>query len=204
MKKNINALFLSNNLSEIVDQYSELEVANELNFKESIKLAWRMLFNDYDNIEQGEYGVNLLFALKNCKPKDWNSDWRNESLLGVACDKTYRYNARYEAFKSAHERALTVGEGDHPGLLISIARCCDAPGKSVISYQDSLQLVLRAIENKIYLDGAWALSGIYSSIGDENKHKYWKAAAEKLESEKGVISPHVYPQFLWEEEICTK
>jgi len=29
----------------------------------------------------------------------------------------------------------------------------------------------------------------------------WKELAQKLEKENGKLSPHIYPQFLWDEEI---
>src|SRR5690606_19790708 len=117
----------------------------QLNFKNAIKLAWRMLFDDYDAYQQSEFGVNLFFSLKNFKFNDWCKDWRFEALLGVACDNTYRYDERFCAFKRAYEKAKKFGEENHPGLLIALSRCCHAPDTPLISYDDALKLALKAI-----------------------------------------------------------
>lgn len=160
-----------------------------------------MLFKDYFNDEQSEFGVNLLFALKKLKKDKWNSDWRNEALMGIACDNNYRYEDRYYSFKKAYDLAKSIGEGDHPGLLINLARCHSAPGPLVIPYDKCLELAMRAIKDKLYPDAAWALTGIYSSMGDQESHRKWRAVAEQLEKEGAEMSPHVYPEFLWDKEI---
>jgi hypothetical protein len=89
MESHLLDLFNNNRLDDIMKEFSVEEVANQLNFKNAIKLAWRMLFYDYAAYQQSEFGVNLLFALKQIKSNIWNSDWRYDALLGVACDNTY-------------------------------------------------------------------------------------------------------------------
>lgn len=202
MKIPLSELFKNRKLDEILSGYSVEEVIKELDFKDAIKLAWRMLFDDYSNYEQSEFGVNLLFALKEHNPSLWNSDWRYDALLGIACGSHYKYDERYEAFKRAYDKAEKI-EGDyHPGLLISLASCHDAPGPPRISEDDAIDLVKRAMEQKIYLDGAWELSSLYHTKGDMENHKKWKEIALNLGKE--AESPHFYPQFLWDEEISPK
>lgn len=116
----------------------------------------------------------------------------------MAFDNTYRYDERYEAFKRACDKAQKVEGDDHPGLLISLANCHKAPGSPRISEDDAIALVNRAMEKKIYLDGAWALSSLYHTKGDMANHKKWKDIALKL-SENDTS-----PQFLWDEEISPK
>jgi hypothetical protein len=41
-------LFNNNKLDDIMNEFSVEEVANHLDFNNAIKLAWRMLFYDYD------------------------------------------------------------------------------------------------------------------------------------------------------------
>lgn len=197
-------LYNRNKLDEIMNQYSVDEVANQLDFKNAIKLAWRMLFNDYDAYQQSEFGVNLLFALKEIRSDIWNSDWRYDALLGVACDNTYRYDERFEAFKSAYDKAKAVQEDDNPGLLINLAGCFSAPGTPPISEDEALALVKKAMKDKIYRDGAWELSAIYHSKGDMENHKKWKEMAQKLDNRVGELGPYFYPRFLWDEEISPK
>lgn len=159
-----------------------------------------MLFDDYNNYEQSEFGVNLLFALKKHNPGVWESDWRHDALLGIACGSHYKYDERYEAFKRAYDKAEKIKGDDHPGLLISLAACHDAPGPPMISEDDAIALVKRAMDQKVYLDGAWELSSLYHTKGDIENHKKWKEIALNLSPD--AHSPHLYPQFLWDEEIA--
>lgn len=197
-------LFNKNKLDEIAKEFSIDEVISQLDFKHTIKLAWRMLYNDFYSYEQNEFGVHLLFALKKAKPDIWDSDWRYDALLGVACGYNYRYDEKYEALMSAYEKAKTVNEEDNPTLLISLADCYCVPGPPPITEDDALALVKRAIKDKIYKSGAWALSAIYHSKGDMVNHKKWKALAETLDSDAEELGPLFYPKFLWDEEILQK
>ena len=158
-----------------------------------------MLFDDYFNSEQSEFGVKLLFTLKKLKKDRWDSDWRNEALLGVACENTYRYEERNDALRKAYELAKKTGESGHPGLLIILADCHNSAEKGPISYDESIALIKKAMKDKVYKDGAWALSGIYSSKGDEEGFERWKSIAQGTSDQS--LSPHIYPEFLWDEEI---
>ena len=199
MRKDLLDLYRLRDLQGILSAFEVEEVAKTLTFEDAIKLAWRMLFDDYGNYEQNEYGVNLIFAIKKLRRERWDFDWRNEALLGVACENTYRYEERNDALRKAYELAKKIGESEHSGLLISLADCHNSPEKGPISYDESIVLIEKAMRDKIYKDGACVLSFIYSCKGDEEGFEKWKSIAEAMSSQD--LSPYVYPKFLWDEEI---
>lgn len=188
----------------ILANYNVDQISQNLEFNDSIQLAWHLLFDDYDDFEQKEFGTHLIYALKKYRSKEWNDDWRNEALLGIACDLTYRYDEKFKALKTAYMQILEKDKALPPGLLISLALCYFAPGDRALPINEAIQLVLKANENKIYLDGAWALSALYSYTDDENNQKKWKNLAENLEKEKVECSPPIYPLFLQNVEIHPK
>ena len=200
MTTKLRTLINENNLIDIVKNYRAEDIIKILNFNDILVLVWKMLFFDFVEDIYSDFGVNLLFQLKFSKGDKWDKDWRNDAFLGFACDLTNRYEERYELLKRAYDR----GGKNHSGLKISLARCCNAPGYPVISYEEALALVEDAMKDRVYIEGAWALSLIYSLMKDESNHRKWKELAIKLEKGNGNKAPHFFPQYLWDKEINKK
>ena len=169
---------------------SSRELARSLSFKDALCAAYRMMLNeDWDENLQ-EYAINLLNETRSFYLMEWNATWEYDALLGFACFIRYRHEERYEAYK----RALDNTSNPPPGLLIEFARCSICPGPPPISYDQAIDLVMRALRGGPYVDGIGLLCNLYFSKGDTQMEEHWSDVLKK--SDHGFISPSITPQFI--------
>ena len=55
-----------------------------MSFKQGMLLAYQMLLYEQGDDDLREYSVKLFEAIRQIYPNEWNSDWKNELLLGDA------------------------------------------------------------------------------------------------------------------------
>lgn len=179
--------------------YSPHEIATSLSFKDGLRIAYQLLYNDKWDENLQEWAIALLYKTREIYPKEWNESWEYDALLGLACDIIgYKHDERYEAYKRAFDKA----ENPPPALLIDFARCCVCPGPPPISYEQAIDLVMRALKEAPYTDGMSLLCNIYSLKGDKEKEAYWsKILDNELER---LDSPSIDPRFLLEEYVANQ
>lgn len=126
MNKNNDIITLFNNhlWGKLANSYSPIEIAKSLSFKNGLRLAYRLLYNDAWEEQLQEYAVNLLYEIRKVHQESWKESWEYDALLGLACYITLKYDERYEAYKQAFDKT----NNPPPGLLIELARCCICPG----------------------------------------------------------------------------
>lgn len=174
----------------LVQFYIPSELVQLLNFKDALCAAYRMLCNeDWDENLQ-EYAIIFLYEIRKVHSKEWDSSWQYDALIGYACEIRYRHEERYEAYKRTFDRAVDPP----PGLLIEFARCSICPGSPPISYDQAIDLVMRALQSGPYADGIGLLCGLYTLKHDMQMEEYWRKILEK--SDHDFRSPSFIPQFI--------
>jgi len=183
---------------EITNLYSPRELVKSLSFRDSLILAYRLLYNDkWDELLQ-DYSVRLLFEIRNVYSNEWNESWEYDALIGLACYITYKHEERYVAYKKAFDKV----DRPPPRLLIELARCCICPGPPPISYDQAINLVLIALKDIPYADGISLLCNIYSLKNDQIKKDYWSKYLKNLnDSGKSLNSSSIEPKFLVEKYL---
>lgn len=204
-KENLYQLFTINSnesFSKIINAFTPEEVARKLSFKDNIRLAWRIMHSIYFNLteefddERMEFSIHLLFRAREIYFEEWESDWRYDAFLGDSCFYAFRYHDRYYALKRAYEK-----EKNHPGLLLSFAHCITMPGDPLMTCEEAFPLAKKAMKDKLYADGVGIIQEYYSEKGDIKNFRKWRTLTKKLMEENAEESPHIEPEFLWEEEI---
>ncbi len=191
--ENINHLFADKQWEEIAHSYNPEEVISKLAFNNALTVAYKLLYNDKWDESLQIYSVNLLTILRTKYPSDWNSSWRNDAFLGLACNIIFDYDGRYQAYLNAYKKA----NPPPPELLIELARCCICPGKPPISYDEAIALLERSIEEHQYIDAIGLLKTLYGYKNNKEKESYWNEMLKKI-GEKGERSPPLEPSFLRE------
>lgn len=75
----------------IANEYKPHVLAKNLSFKEGMSLAYKILFNEERDDDLRDYATQLLEAIRQNYPKEWNEDWRNDIFLGDASSMTMKY-----------------------------------------------------------------------------------------------------------------
>lgn len=198
IKSEIKKNFETRMLDKLVSLYSTKDIVKALSFKDCLRLAYFLMYNErWDSCLQ-EYAVLLLYEIQTFFQEEWNSSWEYDALLGLACYLVCKYDERYEAYNSAFKKT----NKPPPSLLIELARCCICPGTPPISYDDAIALVKKAIEKTPYTDGIGLLSHIYALKDDKENEEYWTNILKKSKPE--FISPSIEPKFLVEEYLQEK
>ena len=162
-------------LKEYANSFEPSDLVNILEFDKSLEIALNMLNNEEWEDSLQKYGTAILEAMRNKNPEKWNSSWRYDALLGYAYDIILNYDERYIAYKRAFDKITPAS----PQLLIAIAGCCIAPGKPPISEEEAILLVNEAIQVTPYIEGIELLKGLYKSIGNTEKQKFWEDVLNK-------------------------
>lgn len=194
-KNDILNLFESHSLEKLANFYSPSEIVKSLSFKDGLRLAYRLLYNNEWDEDLQEYAIKLLYEIRNIFPKEWNTSWEYDALLGLACYIRYRHEERYKAYKRAFDKTTNPP----PRLLIELARCCICPGPPPISYDHAIDLVMKALKEAPYADGISLLCIIYSTKGDKEKEFYWSKVLEN--TKENFNSPSIEPKFLLDEYL---
>lgn len=192
---NLFDLFNKHLWVQIANAFSPENVAKTLIFKDALRVAYRLLYNDKWDENLQDYAITLFNILRNIYPNEWNGNWQYDALLGLACRITNRYEEKYEAYKRAFDKANPKPDR----LLIELARCCDCPGTPPISYEKAIDLLNEALKNHMYGDAVGLISTVYSLRGDEENKIRWSKILAKIIEENGEDSPSIEPEFLVKE-----
>lgn len=166
------------------ESYTPSDLAYELGFERSLNIARDMLINEEWDESLQEYAVHLLEEIRKKVPEKWNSSWRYDAFLGYAYDIVSEYDKRYDSYK----RALDKVNPQPPQLLVALAGCCWAPGKTVISEEEAILLVKQAITSVKYIEAVELLKGLYKSMGNIREQLYWEKVLEDIK-DKGQHLP---------------
>ena len=181
---------------ELASNCNPEDIPQQFSFKDSLRIAYRLMYNDDWDHDLQDYAVELLCAIKEFHTAEWNNSWEYDALLGLACDVTgHKHDERFLAYKAAYDKAATPP----PGLLISLARCVICPGDPPLSCDEAIALVLQAIQLIPYRDGVSFLSYLYSKKQDETQKEKYAAIAR--EQDPVIDSPSIEPSFLEEEYL---
>jgi len=194
-RNDIIFLFENKLIDKIARSFSPSEIVKSLSFLNGLRFAYWLLYNDKWEEKLQEFAIKLLYEIREVYPEEWNSSWEYDALLGGACNITCKYDERYEAYKRAFNKAANPP----PGLLIEFARCCICPGSPSISYDQAIELILKALKQAPYADGIGLLSHIYSLKNDNMNEEYWSNILK--ESNQQLVSPSIEPKFLVEEYL---
>jgi hypothetical protein len=186
---NLFNLILKNDWHAIVDQCQPKDLAKSLSFKDGRDLAYKMLFNEERNDNLRDYATELLQEIREIHFEEWSSDWKNDVFLGDACYITMKYNERYEAYQRAYKKASPPP----PYLLISLASCYHSP-EPPITLDDAENLVKKALEKEMSIEGVVLLRGIYAEKKDQVKFDYWDKVLKEVE-EKKIHTKGTWPDF---------
>lgn len=171
-------------LKQKSNDFTPIQLANALGFDEALHMACNMLNNEKWDENLQEYATSLLEEIRTRHPKQWNSTWRHDALLGYAYHITLKYDERYIAYK----RAFNNAHSPPPQLLVAMARCCIAPGKPPITEEEAISLIKQAIKTTPYIEGVELLRGLYKSLGNIKEQKYWENILENTK-EHGIHLP---------------
>lgn len=170
-------------LKEISYNYDPSELANRLEFGESLVMACDMLNNEEWDESLQEYATNLLERIRARYSEKWDTSWKYDALLGYAYHIILKYDERYIAYKRAFDKISPPP----PQLLVALARCCIAPGKPPITEEDAILFVKQAIATTPYIEAIELLKGLYKSIGNIEEQRHWENVLENI----GENGPHL-------------
>lgn len=177
--------------NEIVTRCQESDLVYLLSFKDVMAIAHKMLYNEEWNEEWQAFATNLLKTLRLRKTSEWQSDWRNDAFLGIACDITLRYDERYEAFKNAYERS----DNRAPELAWQLARCVFTPGVPPISKREAICILEEKLPEYPFIEGVELLVKLYKDNGDFVKAASWHKQLQKIQSQK-IHARLIEPEYL--------
>ena len=195
---NIVLLFKNHLWENLARLYSSNDIVKILSFKESLILAYQLLYNDSWDEDLQEYAIKLLYEIRNNHSQDWDKSWEYDALIGLACDIRYKHEERYLAYKKAIEKC----NDPPPRLLIEFARCCVCPGHPPITYDEAIELTMKALRDAQYSDGISLLCNLYSLKNDEINKEYWSKVLKNInDNGKKINSPSMEPKFLVDEYL---
>jgi hypothetical protein len=101
----LQELVLAKRWYELIEKYSPMEIVQILSFRDSLRVAYRLLHNHGWDENLQNYVIELVEAVRGVYPKEWNESWKYDAYLGMAYDIRYEQDKRYEAYKRAFDRA---------------------------------------------------------------------------------------------------
>ncbi|WP_042281804.1 hypothetical protein [Candidatus Protochlamydia sp. R18] len=96
-------------------------------------VAEHLFYDDIQDDEKQQYGLNITFKIKDHFKKQWDSNWENDVILGDLCEMLWLYDERYLCYKRAYDNLK-----EHPTeLLLLLSNCNRAPGIPPITDEES-------------------------------------------------------------------
>lgn len=169
---------------KIYKEYKPEEIINRLSFKQGMSLAYQMLINEQGDDDLREYSVKLFENIRQIYPDEWNSDWKNELLLGDA----YYFIMNFDEQCKAYERSAKMIDPLPPALLVSLAGCYIQPGnpsnEAVLKAEKMLQEALKQEES---VEAVIQMRSICKIKGDQKQFTFLSKLFEELEAKKAYI-----------------
>lgn len=155
-------------------------------------LAYQFYNNKNNDDDLCNFAVDLLQQVRKKYFKAWEVDWRNDLFLGDVCYFSMRTNESYEAYKRA---SLKFNSSLPPKLLVSIAGCYLASGKSPISIEEAERLAKNAFEQEKSIEAVTLIRGICKTQGREEESSSWDKILNDLEKKKSYMKSE-WPEYL--------
>ncbi|MGL4348414.1 MAG: hypothetical protein ACRCSV_03025 [Chlamydiales bacterium] len=174
-----------------VKKHHPTEIANTLHMKEAVIIACRMLYNKEWNGEIQNYAVELLYAIRKKYSDQWNTCWKLDVLLGLACEITWRYEEKYLAYKNASLKVSPIP----PSLLVLLAECYFSPGSPPVSRQEAKSMLLEAIATEKTIESIELIKWICKRDKQWEEVEYWNRFLDEA-TEKDLHTQNLYPSFL--------
>ncbi len=187
---NLKQLIQSKLWYQLTEKYCPLDLAQLLSFRDALRVAYRLLYNHGWHEDLQIYATELFEAIRIVYPIEWNESWRYDALLGLAYYLACEHEKRYEAYKRAFDKA----KDPPPRLLIEMANCADCPGDPPIDRKDAIDLVKKALQSGLFIDGVGVLRVLYGAIGDKSQEQYWANVLKN--ADKKMEAPSIEPEFL--------
>lgn len=174
-----------------MSSYDISTIAKTLPFKEAVVLAYRMLYDKKWEADVQNFATDLLYAIRKNYAKEWNSCWKLDVLLGLACEITWRDEEKYLAYKDASFKISPLP----PSLMVLLAECYDSPGTPPINRQDAKNLLLQALSIEKTVEGASFIKYICELDEEWDQVEYWNAILKEAE-QKDLHIRELYPSFI--------
>lgn len=96
----------------LVKNFLPVNFADSLTFAEGMHLVGNLISAAEDEMGKDgftadllrDFSVNLMIILRSKNPKEWESDWKNEAFLGIACAFVYREEEAFVYIKNAYDK----------------------------------------------------------------------------------------------------
>ena len=193
---NLEALIKTGSWQVLITSYAPEKIVQGLSFRDALRVAYRLMYNKKWDDELQDFSIQMFEAIRSIYSEEWNTSWEYDALLGLACTIRYEHEKTYEAYKRAFDKA----KDPPPRLLIELARCANCPGPPPISYDQAIELVMRALKKGPFADGFGLLTTLFWLKNDYEKETYWRRILKEADNE--FESPSLEPQFLGDEFFC--
>lgn len=171
-------------MAKIYKNYKLHDIINNLSFKQAMSLAYQMLINDQGDDDLREYSIKLFEAIRQIHQNDWNSDWKNELLLGDA----YYFIMNFEEQLKAYERSAKMISPLPSALLVSLASCYLNPGNPTTKVIDTAEKMLQEVlKQEESVEAVILMRSIARIREDHEQFLFWDKKFENLEKKKAFI-----------------
>jgi hypothetical protein len=187
----VKDFFLKKDWNSIVSIYSTKDVCLSLNFSEAMHLVKHLFYDNIQDDEKQNYGLDLAFEIKDYFKNEWENDWKNDVFLGSLCLMLWRYDDQYICYKTAYDK-LTNPPSE---LLLLLADCNNAPGIPPITDEESEFYLRQTLQKKITCEVALTMENFYKIKNDKLQKEYWNQIYQKLEKENihaDSLEPNVF------------
>lgn len=184
-------LIKTSDCNATINSYDVSTIAKALPFKDSVVLAYCMLYDKKWEADIQNFATDLLYAIRKNHVKEWNSCWKLDVLLGMACEITMRYEEKYLAYKNASQKTFPTPSS----LKVLLAECYNSPGDPPISQQEAKKLLAEALNIEKTIEGVSSMLWICEIQENQAEIEYWNKVLKEVEQKNLHISGFC-PSFL--------
>jgi hypothetical protein len=192
---NIQTLIQNKDWRTIVNGFPPDIMATFFTFRGGLKLAYQLLFSREQETARNEYAILLLKAIRDIYSDEWNSSWKYNAFLGMACGTIEGYHD--DNFIS-YKRAMEASDSPPPRLLTEMARCCKNPGYPRLPTVEAIWFLKEANKEYLYTDAVELLCWIYAYREEPKEQKYWNELYNSIK-DTNISSPSIDPEGVQEE-----
>ncbi len=125
-----------------------------------------------DEIRQ--FVVSLLHVIRVQYASQWNKDWKNEALLGIACALVYLEEEAFVHMKNAYHQCVDPPQSLILAYIRAGERIDDPLSSDVVA-----ELSYLAIKQGVTYEAARQLEAVADSQGNNKEKKYWQEVAKE-------------------------